>query len=834
MISKTFKLAILPFLFSLFIWNCNLSDQERDNLLSIKLDDSLSTFDAIRVDILNPDGTVFKDSVFYGKYKPAPDHILKDLNLGVNVPANFKIRITGIRGKVNALVVSINVTPAGVEAPIVLVRVIPLKDSLPPPADTTRPPKEFLPNLVVFMTASPLTLFTTSTVFSLKAEVQPSGANPSLLWTSSDPLVVEVDSVGSVTPKQIGEVDITAKSKRDPTFSAALHIKVIESVVVKGVTVDPTKLELYLGGETQKLKAEVNPSTAGLSILFQSENDSIAQVLADGTVKGIKVGQTGIKAYPVNYPALGVSIPVSVKIDVPKLDVGSDRNAKPKELLAFPISVTQSYGDIGALKWSLDGDKIWDDSTKMPTASPTRAYDGKDSAIMVYFYVRDTEGNIAEASRKVSIGKIGTLAAPVFTSGTTTSPTRQNKPTWAWSGSPSGTGSFQYVLDNLPEATTKNKSFTAPTLTDGEHTFSLRELDSLGNPSDAAVNILKIITQGPVITITSPARATLTKEKSINVIWTVKQLNGTVITNNSPENLVGKQGAIKIIRSDSDAVGNWGIDSIILFRDTIAPSTPTFTTATSPALVNAGYTTPVQWAWNRTGAANDTFQVTLNGAPVHATGTTYALSNPANLSYSLEVREVDSAGNASGPIAFSILVDKIAPPSPIVTGTTPAGNPTWSWIAGTASDGARIYRYKVSTATTYSAESPATSYSPIGLATGSYTLQVQEKDQAGNWSGDGVFLIEVDKTGPSVVVGKPTQMGRVTRINPITSGSVTDANGIKQVQYRLNSDTLKNVPSPSGGWSFAGNFSPGANIVWICAEDKFGNRDSVQVIMFGL
>ncbi len=822
---KTLHPKLIPFflLLALAVWRCNFSNQPAaENLLTVKLDDSLSTYDSIRIDILYPNGTVYKDSIFYGKYAPAADHQLKDLDLGANPPANYQILITGIRAGNKVLVFSIPVTPKGAEPPKILVR--------EPPRDTVKTPVDTVPRRVNLITPSPLILAATAQATALKAEVQPRAANQALLYSGFDTAVATLDAAGNIRPIRAGETDITVRSQGDTSLTALLHLKIIEPVDVKGVTLTPDKLTLYLGGDAYKLNAQTSPPDAKVSVIFQSDNDTVAKVAADGTVQPGKAGQASIRVFPAGFPSLFLTCQVTVEIDPPVLDAGSDRDVRPKEIVTFPLTVTQKNGGVAALKWDLDGDNVWDDSVKIPTASPQHVYDGKDSLITVHFYVRDTEGNFINVSRKVHVGQ--TLAAPVFTSATTPSPTRLAKPAWAWTGNPGGTGAFRYVFDGKPEAETRATTFIPDSLPDGEHTLVVRELDASGRLSDSATRTIKVVTLGPIVTITSPNGGFLTNAAVVGVAWTVKQASGAILSNSNSEKLAGKQGAVKIIREESDIYGNRGADTVTIFRDTIAPEPPSFTAQTSPVSVNAANTSPVQWAWTRA-APNDYFMVSLNGAPaVKQASTAYTLPNAANGTYILNVLESDSAGNLSTGASYSIFVDRTAPPTPSVSGTTPTGNPTWSWTPGAGSDGAKIYRYKLSTAAAYSTETNSTSYSPSGLATGSYTLQVQERDGSGNWSGDGTWKIDVDKTGPVVTVGKPTPFGRVTSVNPVVSGSVMDENGIRKVEYKINTGTYAPVTPTGSNWTFLDNYDAGVNTIWIRGEDQFGNKDSASIKIY--
>ncbi|MEO6095550.1 MAG: hypothetical protein ABIW76_07690, partial [Fibrobacteria bacterium] len=482
--------------FALMICACNLSEHPADTLLNVKLDDSLSSYDSIQLDILYPDGKVFKDAIFIGKYTPGPDHELKNLNLGENPPTEFRIRITGIRKGKRALEIVVPVTSAGPQASEVVYRELPI--------DTVRPPITTEPNNVEITTPSPLVLFTGTADFSVSARVKPMEAPQGLLWMTSNNGVARVDSTGKIIPVTVGEADITARSRRDTTLFATLHLVVKDSVLIKGIKVSAESLLLYTGGASIKLIGQIDPADVNLSVVYSSRNDSVAKAGADGTISPVKSGKTEVLVFPAGMPALAVAVVVTVKTDMPVLEAGSDRFVNALDTLNFPLKVTQEYGSVAALKWDLDGNGIWDDSTTLAEANPRRMYDGKDSLIAIHFYVRDGEGNVSVADKKVHVNPRPILAAPTFTSATTTSPTRSPRPTWAWTGAKGGSGTFRYSLDNKPEVETRALSYTADSLADGEHILVLRELDSLGVASLSSSKTLKIITKAQSVTITSP------------------------------------------------------------------------------------------------------------------------------------------------------------------------------------------------------------------------------------------------------------------------------------------------------------------------------------------
>lgn len=718
------------------LWACDFPGAPRDTLLSLKLDDSLSAYDSIRVDILYPGGKPYKEAVFSGPYAPGPDHALHDLDLGAGAPSRYQVLITAYRDAAMALVYSVQVGPGGAQAPQVLVRSDP--GSGPPG------PGETPPLRVALLTPSPLELAAGGQATQARAEVQPLGADPGLIWSSSDTAVVGVDAGGMLFPGAQGEADITARSRRDPALSAVLHVKVSATVKARGLALAPNQALLYVGGPPLRLDARATPAEAQASIVFVSRAPAVAQVSQAGVVTAVAPGSAEVVAFPAGDPSLMLTCRVTVKRDAPVLEIGSDRTARPGDTLLFPVKATQEYGTLAVLKWDLDGDGIWEDSTDQATAAPRHVYDGRDSLLTAIFYARDGEGNSAQAFVFVRVGAATALPPPAFAAGTTASPTADPRPTWAWIGAPGGIGRFRFSLDGGPERETRATSFTADSLADGAHALALRELDAFGSSSPTVSRVIRVATAGPKVSILNPTDGFLTNAAFLDVSWTEQGPGGALIAHTDPEDLSGRQGAIAIVRAALDPLGHRGADTVLVIRDTVAPASPSFTDATSPDLVNGDYAGPVQWAWTRGGDADDRFLIRLDGAAAIAqAGTTFILDAPQNQVYVLEVREADAAGNASPPIRRAIAVDRLAPPPPAVSGAYGAG-PAWNWSPAPGSDGARMFRYRLSTQTAWSQASASVTYAPAGLPPGTYTLQVEERDAAGNWSAPGSSTL----TGP--------------------------------------------------------------------------------------
>lgn len=118
--------------------------------------------------------------------------------------------------------------------------------------------------------------------------------------------------------------------------------------------------------------------------------------------------------------------------------------------------------------------------------------------------------------------------------------------------------------------------------------------------------------------------------------------------------------------------------------------------------------------------------------------------------------------------------------------------PEWKWTSGGSGSGK--YRYKMNNDILEIGATPinAASYKP-NLSDGTYTLYVQEKDSAGNWSDSGSFKIIVDtqKPGTPIVKG-PTPTNSLTPEWTWVSGG----KGNGWYEYKLNDDDFTTDVTP--------------------------------------
>jgi len=120
-----------------------------------------------------------------------------------------------------------------------------------------------------------------------------------LVYSSSDPSVVEVTNNGALKALKTGEATITVSVKDNDEVKAQIKVKVLPKLTLKSFA--PTKIELSLPQQklavnaSMKLNVTLTPSTASDALYWESSNEAVATVV-NGTVFGHSYGKATITA----------------------------------------------------------------------------------------------------------------------------------------------------------------------------------------------------------------------------------------------------------------------------------------------------------------------------------------------------------------------------------------------------------------------------------------------------------------------------------------------------------------------------------------------------------
>jgi len=400
---------------------------------------------------------------------------------------------------------------------------------------------------------------------------------------------------------------------------------------------------------------------------------------------------------------------------------------------------------------------------------------------------------------------------PTFTSSSSATITNQTQPKWVWkSGGNGGMGTFRYSFNNQPAVTITDTLYQpANPLADGKYPLTVAERDSAGNWSLADSLAITVQTKGPLVKITTPAPGFLTNGDSVAVIWSV---NNVVQSTRTYESLVGEQGSIPIIRDSTDVVGNRGVDSVIIRRDTVPPNPPLFTSSSSPKITNQPLP---KWVWKTGGNGGmGTFRYSFNNQPaVTITDPLYQPTNPlADGKYSLTVAERDSAGNWSLADSLAITVQTKGPivliSSPVNNALTNQNSIGVTWTVNGVNQSQQLTE-------------------DLTSKTGAVAITRSFTDSLGNTGKDSVS-INVDHIPPNNTLVRgvgPTN-------NPKPTWTWHTGGGGGNGLYRFKLDTMNLTSDTTGhldtSYTSATNLSEGRHVLFVEERDQAGNWSALD------
>ncbi|MDC7226755.1 MAG: Ig-like domain-containing protein [Spirochaetales bacterium] len=453
-------------------------------------------------------------------------------------------------------------------------------------------------------------------------------------------------------------------------------------------------------------------------------------------------------------------------------------------------------------------------------------------------------------------------------------PRTADDPDWVESTEGSGLDTASYIWAEAEPATGNlvitNTDTLTPTIqatADGEYDLTLSVSDNAGNITQALYSFIWDTTGPEDSVIFAPAATpdstpTWSWESGGNggigeyrYIFIDRYGDTTTIQDSAVSYTPSDQGAgqyeLQLSVQELDAAGNWS-DSVshIIDVDTTNITTPFIT---APTLTNNPRPT---WSWS-SGAGADPdaeYRYQLDGgswipsSSPWSSDTNYQPSS--DLSHGEHTLIVDEYYNSVWRQSSAVVdVDLVGPTvTPTVTSgytnpeTTNDTTPTFTWQHG-GSDGISIFRYRYSTngGSTYSdwsGETTGTSYTyPAALADNTViTLQVQERDLAGNWSVSGSHSITVDTTLPVVSTlyinsGNPLYTNnRAVTLYVTTSGEPVD------IQFRnyedpwpASWDTIDSSTSHSESWSIYGSgYEEAYKYIYCRVRDAAGNVSSYK------
>lgn len=628
-----------------------------------------------------------------------------------------------------------------------------------------------VPNPLESVTISPksMTVYIGGETPVLSAAVKPVGQTAALKFTSSDTGMAEVGPDGRVKGKAVGTPFIFVSPLGNSHLIDTCRVTVVKDVPVLDVGSSRRanlneeltfQIKVFQKhGKVVWLKWDLNgdgknedsiaDSTASPKWRYTEANKEVIASFYVIDSEGNPVTATVKVAVGRGAPLVDITKPSKdTLVNSPSftLEYTVDGVAKTKQinltiegLNEIPISETNADGtgtDIarinldtrpprveilapteGALTNNNSITLIWEVDDVVQNTRNSESLSKLQGSVKITREAYDAAGNRGEASVNIVRDTIGP-GTPNFTSATTASPTNITKPTWVWeSGGDGGSGVYRYVFNGQPEVQTQVKQFSPTDQPDGSYTFSVRELDATGNPSQPASRTIVITHAGP----TAPVLTQGGTAREPSWTWTRSSPNstfrirlykaGNAAAQDSLESttasyapdisvLVGSNGVDWTLKVSEKNVLNWGDDGESTVRvDVVAPSTPS---PTAPPYSQGAPT--FSWTSVEAGARYPYRLIRADNGTAVASGILSALTyTPTStlidgVRYRLFVSAQDGAGNFSPEGQALSLADLNAPSlaitSPALPGLTGTNNPAFT---GTAFDavGLRSLTYMV-------------------------------------------------------------------------------------------------------------------------------------------
>jgi lysophospholipase L1-like esterase len=363
-------------------------------------------------------------------------------------------------------------------------------------------------------------------------------------------------------------------------------------------------------------------------------------------------------------------------------------------------------------------------------------------------------------------------------------------------------------------------------LTEGAHTFSVRQSDRAGNtgpPVSVTWNV-DLSNSPPQLTGTPPP---LSASRSANLTFSGKQdwsficsLDGAAFTPcTSPFETSGLgDGEHSFSVRQADGFGRVSPPATVVWLvDATAPSAPVFDQA--PPAVTSSRSLSARFA----GEQGAVFECRENGGPWQPCSSPRNYSSLSDGPHSLEVRQSDEAGNTGPAARIDWVVDTTRPAAPVLTGL-PTGT-----VRSTAATGSIQGEPSGRFECRRNGSSWAACQSPLaidGLPQGTQLLEVRQVDAAGNVGEVAGATWIVDTVAPRLSGTVKAKRKGITVT--ITSTFVATLGRPSKIEYATTrpapSPATRPVPSRTLKWAPTIKVRSRQAVTWVRVSDPAGNQ----------
>lgn len=237
--------------------------------------------------------------------------------------------------------------------------------------------------------------------FTLSCAVLPlNTTNPAVIWTSSDPTVVSVDSLGFCTALSLGSATITVSTLDGSALSASCAV-LVTPILADSLALSASEWTLTIG-DSAVLTAQVFPANVtNPTVLFQSNAPSVVQVDNNGKINALNVGEAIITVSTADGSGLSAECLVIVEpIFVTSITLNVEdslflyNNNDSKTLIATVLPENATFRTV---EWSAS------DSTIISVSQEGRVTGLMEGEAVVYASSTDGSGVVASCPVRVKL-----------------------------------------------------------------------------------------------------------------------------------------------------------------------------------------------------------------------------------------------------------------------------------------------------------------------------------------------------------------------------------------------------------------------------------------------
>lgn len=448
----------------------------------------------------------------------------------------------------------------------------------------------------------------------------------------------------------------------------------------------------------------------------------------------------------------------------------------------------------------------------------------------------DIAGNTRDGSVNVTVDI--TQPASFTPTLNVTSPTTNPTPSVLFSTTDNVAIDHYEVQVDAGSFTTQTSPYQLPTLSEGDHTITVRAFDTAGNTRDGSVNVTVIPEPPdtapepftPELNVTSPTNnqtpiLTFSTTAELGIDHYEVQIDaGAFTTQTSPYQLPTlNEGEHTITVRVFDTENNTTDGSLDVTIDITPPNTFTpLVDRTSPT----NDTTPTFTFSTTDTVGIDHYEVKIDDGSFTTRTSPYS-PTLSDGEHTITVRAFDEAGNTrEGSVSITINTTSPAAFTPQLNVTSPTTNTTPTVTFETTDDvGINYYQVRVD-AGAYSTQSSP--YQLPTLSHGTHTILVRAFDMAGNFQ-IGSVDVTVDNLGPADFTPELNVDSPTTNTAPIVSFATTDSDGVDHYEVKIDSGSFSTQTSPYQ----LPTLSEGEHTITVRAFDLVGNftDGSVEVVI---